>query len=369
MKRSSPQTAAASGPKERITLLTGRNASAPKERITLLTGRNASARDAFLLKRVRDWVDEEWTTFNLSEAEARAYSPSDLLAALSQIAVGDAEKHRVLILRGVERLRAHEAEALAAMLPRVPADARLMLVADCDRIGRDAKVPAKLLRAVETEGQAFDFPHLRPQEAPGYVSQRAAAMNLRLSGDVPRLLVARVGADQTALDRELEKLAVAAETDQPVTREIVEAVTAASAEHTIFELTDAVGERSPQKALSAMKALLASGETVFLLLPMLARQLRLVWQAKATMEKIEDAALKDPSGARLGDWQKQKLQRQARVFTWAALEEGMEALWEVDLALKGIEEGGDDPNALLETLLLRLCGVGGGRVRLVEPLH
>jgi DNA polymerase III delta subunit len=101
---------------------------------------------------------------------------------------------------------------------------------------------------------------------------------------------------------------------------------------------------------------------VYLLLPMIARQVRLVWQAKAQMEGIPDAELKEPSAARLGDWQKQKLQRQARAFTWAALEDAMVVLFETDLAIKGIEERGEDPRALLETLILRLCGLGGGRL-------
>jgi DNA polymerase-3 subunit delta len=335
-----------------------------RERITLLTGRNAAARAVYLERLVAEWVDEEWSAFNHSEAEARDYSPQDLLMALAQIAIGDPEKYRVLILRGVDRLRASEAEALAAVLPRVPDAARLILVSEGDKTGRESKLSSRLLKAVEAEGRVVDFPPLRPQEAPAYVSSRAKEMGLRLAMDVPRVLAARVGSDQTVIERELEKLLSAVEPGETVTKEIVEAVVAPSAEHTIFELTDAVGERNAQKTLSAMKALLAGGQTIYLILPMIARQVRLVWQMKAAQDGIEDAALKEPGLARLGDWQKQKLQRQARLYTWDALEDALTALFEMDLTIKGIEEGGEDPQALLETLLLRLCSA-----RLVESLH
>ena len=340
-----------------------------RERVTLLVGRHAVARQGRLRELVDRWVDPEWQTFNYSEIEARDLSPGDLLMALAQVPVGDPGRHRVVVVRAADRLRAGEAEALAAILPRVPNEARLILAAEGDRTGRDARLSARLLRAVEAEGQVFDFPPLRPADAPAFIAGCARQMGLRLAPDVPRLLAARVGPDSGTLERELEKLRAAAP-DGTVTADLVTSLVSPSAEHTVFELTDAVGERSAARALAAMQGLLASGQNVYLLLPMIARQLRLVWQVKAEMERIEGAALKDPGLARLGDWQRQKLQRQARAFTWPALEEGMAALFHMDLALKGIEEGGEDPQALLEALLLRLCG-GPDRAphRLVEPLH
>ena len=337
-----------------------------RKRITLLVGRNAAARTKRLNEFVDSWVDEEWREFNLSEVEAREVSAADLLMALSQVSMGDPDKHRTLILRGAERLRANEAEALAAILPRVPEPARLILVAEGDKTGRETKLSSRLLKAVEAEGRVFDFPPLRPNEAPGFAAAKAREMGLQVASDVPRVLAMRVGADQTLIERELEKLRVAVGPGETVTAALVAEVVSPSAEHTVFELTDAVGERNAPKALEAMQALLSAGQTVYLLAPMLARQVRLVWQTKAAMEGIPDAEMKEPSAARLGDWQKQKLQRQARAFTWAALEEGLTALLEMDLALKGIEEAGEDPRALLEALVLRLCGVGG---RLVQPLH
>jgi DNA polymerase-3 subunit delta len=337
-----------------------------RERITLLAGRNAATRLERLRQLVAGWLDEEWKDFNYSEVEARELNPAQLLMSLSQIAVGDSEKHRVIVARGVDSLRASDAEALAAILPRVPNEARLILVAEGDKTGRDTKLSSRLLKAAEAEGQVFDFPPLRPNEVPAFIQMRAREWGLKLAPDASRALAARVGTDGAVIEREMEKLRSAVEPEEVVTGALVAELVAPSTEHSVFELTDAVGERNPQKAFIALQSLLASGQTTFLLLPMIARQLRLVWQVKAEKERIEGAALKDPAVARMGDWQKQKLQRQAQAFTWEALEDGLVALFDVDLALKGIEEGGEDPQALLETLILRLCGVGG---RLVQPLH
>jgi DNA polymerase-3 subunit delta len=339
-----------------------------RERITLLSGGNAPAKSERLARLTERWLDGDWKDFNYSEVEARESNANDLLTALAQVSMGDPDKHRVIVIRGVDRLRANEAEALAAILPRAPAEARLILVAEGDKSGRDSKLSSRLLKVAEAEGQVFDFPSLRSGEAVGFVQARAKERGLRLSSDAPRALAAKIGADAAVLDRELEKLAAAVEPNEIITGALIAELTPASVESNVFELTDAVGERNAQKALEAMQSLLATGQTAYLLLPMVARQLRLIWQMKAEREGRADSGLKDPGIARLGDWQRQKLQRQAQAFTWAALEEGLAALFETDLALKGIEEGGENPQALLETLLLRLCGVSGGQ-RLVVSLH
>ena len=278
-----------------------------RERITLLTGRNSVARMEKLARLIEGWIDAEWREFNLSDRDAGELTPSDLLSAVSQVSMGDPEKHRVTVVRGVDRLRATEAEAL------------------------------------------------RAAEIPGFVALRAQAMGVKIAPEAVRLLASRIGPDSAVLERELEKLSTAALENGVITVAMVTACTPSSAEHTVFELTDAVGVRDAGKALAAMSALIESGEPVFMLPPMIARQLRLVWQVKAQADKTDGAALKDPSASKLPDWQRGKLERQARAFAWPALESGMTALYELDLALKAIDEAGEDPRALVESLVLRLC--------------
>jgi DNA polymerase-3 subunit delta len=338
---------------------------AVKERITLLIGKNAPARMDRLRQLKADWLDEDWIDFNYSEIDAREARPNDLLMMLGQVAIGDPEKRRILVVRGIDQIRASDAESLAEILPKVPSEARLIFVGEGDKIGREAKLSAKFLKAVEKEGRVFDFPTLRSVEVAGFIQMRAKERGIRLSNDAPRVLAARVGNDAAVLDQELSKLASAVQPNEIVTGSLIAELTPASVEHTVFELTDAVGERNAPKAIDALQSLLASGQSIYMLLPMISRQLRLVWQMKAELEGDGDAGLKDPSISRLGDWQKRKLQQQAQTFDWRALERGLSSLFEADLTLKGVEEGGEDPQALLETLILRLCGGD----RFVIPLH
>ena len=54
-------------------------------------------------------------------------------------------------------------------------------------------------------------------------------------------------------------------------------------------------------------------------------------------------------------WMADKYVNQARNFTLAELEERLEKLLNADLMLKGVTPGGDNPQAVLQRLVIELC--------------
>jgi len=104
----------------------------------------------------------------------------------------------------------------------------------------------------------------------------------------------------------------------------------------------------------------------------IARQFRLIWQAKMLLSagvKLfrKDSVPQDLRGlmpsspdifdlVRRQDWQQRRLTEQAGRFTREQLARGFESIADADAALKGIDSDIDDPRMIMEMLVLRLAG-------------
>jgi len=153
----------------------------------------------------------------------------------------------------------------------------------------------------------------------------------------------------------------------------VDLVVSRSPEATVFELIDAIGDRRPDTALAALKILLDAGEPEQRILALIARQIRLIWQAKwlaeagylkrsgpqVPNEVVRDLLPKEGSTSVMSQVQRsflrEKLLRQAAAFSWQAMRRGLERVLAADLAFKGIEGEVDNPRLILEMLVLELA--------------
>jgi DNA polymerase-3 subunit delta len=149
----------------------------------------------------------------------------------------------------------------------------------------------------------------------------------------------------------LEKLAAyVGDREKIELQDVREAVTSQRS-FTIFELLRYVGQSQTRQAISALKKLLLAGEQPLVILALLARQIRLLWQAKDGVKR------KIPTGE-LG----QKLNlypailrsytQQAEYFSEAELYQIHRVIRDTDLALKSTSTA---PHLLLEALVLKLC--------------
>ncbi|MGB9619046.1 MAG: hypothetical protein ACPL7K_01385, partial [Armatimonadota bacterium] len=104
-------------------------------------------------------------------------------------------------------------------------------------------------------------------------------------------------------------------------------------------------------------------------LAMIARQFRLIWQARMLMDagvkRFEKEAVPAevrtalPASGSLLDvpaWQATRAARQARNFPYTELARCFEALARADAALKGAEGDIDDPRTIMELLVIELAG-------------
>ncbi|MGQ9524193.1 MAG: DNA polymerase III subunit delta [Armatimonadota bacterium] len=328
-------------------------------------------------------VDEEWVAFDCVHIDGRSASAADIIAATQVVPV--ASKRRLVVVRAVERLRPPEAQRLAELLPLlVPQSgslptACLVLMTDEEDTERHRQVATVLEKAVKQCGHVLE---LKPTRNIREIVQRLASeMGIRISAEAAEALAQRSGTDTDVLVAELQKLHNYAGGGQVTPAHVNEAA-AATAEYSIFALTDAVGRRDRPGALKCLHALLASGASPYMVLPMLARQFRLLWQAKLVAERkpltettlrslpadIKALLPRDPDISRMA-WRAQELARESAAFSWDDLERCLRLVFDADLRIKGIEEGAEDHKAVLETLVVKLCTRSSGVQNRVKPLH
>lgn len=222
----------------------------------------------------------------------KALAESDGDAASVEVLVGDAGTpeaialvlstmtfaigQRVIVVDGAERFKEAEvSEHIAPAMKTMPPDTTIAFFAREE--GR-TKAPASLHDAVKAaKGQIVAENTIKPWELAGWVREQATRLGLSLDAFAAKTLVAQVGERQQRLLRELEKLALAAETAEGparVSAEDIESQAAHSTAWRAFSFADAlVGADAGEATLSYMR-LRTQGERLSGLIYLMAKRLR-----------------------------------------------------------------------------------------------
>ncbi|MBI4337749.1 MAG: DNA polymerase III subunit delta [Chloroflexi bacterium] len=184
-----------------------------------------------------------------------------------------------------------------------------------------------------------------------WVQRRAGDVKAALEPPAARLLADLVGTDLWTLHHELEKLALYCQ-GRAVTEADVRALVPQAKEVRVFALTDAVVEGRSSDALKALYQLQEQGEDAGYLIPMLARQVRLLLLCK---ELAGQGVRQEDLGRRLevrSGYALRRLLQQAARLPFDRLDRLHARLVEGDLALK---TGRYEERLALALLVLDLC--------------
>ncbi|HYV14430.1 MAG TPA: DNA polymerase III subunit delta [Conexibacter sp.] len=195
---------------------------------------------------------------------------------------------RFLIVDGVERWKDKDAELVAAALAGIAPETTVVF------FGREegrTTVPAGLVAAVQQAGgDVAREETVKPWELPKWAAAQAAQLGLELHPAAAKALVRHVGERQQRLLRELEKLALQLGPGTTVDLEMVEQLTASSAELKSWTLADALVARDGVAAVGAYLELRAQGERLAGLLYTIARRVRDALDVATRLEAGESAA-------------------------------------------------------------------------------
>ncbi len=295
-------------------------------------------------RRLRALAEAESGTQGIEVFEGDAATPEAVANALNAMtfAIG----RRFIIVDGVERWTDKQFDPLEAAVKTVPEDTTVAFFARED--GR-AKAPKRLHEAVRKAGGDISAEEsVKPWELPKWVIARARELGLQIEPDTARALIAHVGDRQQRLLRELEKLALYAGQGARVDAEMVDELTAPSAEHRAWSLADAILGGDAAAATRVYLSLRSQGERLPGLLYWMSNRVRTAHEAAVALDAGESAAqvkrrLRMPSRAA------DRLIDDARRAGAANLERTIEQLADLELASRGGGTGvaGEDTAALL----------------------
>jgi DNA polymerase-3 subunit delta len=194
-----------------------------------------------------------------------------------------------------------------------------------------------LYKAVKKFGGILEYNLPKKYEMAGWVTRRAKANGLRMSGHVAEHMLDRCGNDPKhaeRLDRETEKLAAYCR-GEAATETDVDAICTPDPNARIFDLMDAIGRRNRSRSFMLLEALYGAGgadgdpSRVFYMLKRQIENLRLAASLGPEDRAQAAAILKVPP------WAVDKLLAQARNFDRRRLGRACRALAEAEAGLRG----------------------------------
>lgn len=233
---------------------------------------------------------------------------------------------RAVVIREAQALPAEAAKALAAELDGSPPEALVVLLATS--LGRIQT----LAKRIKDAGGRIDVAPPREFDERGWrqmVIDELARHGRRLDDQAVEALLERAGTNVSAVAEKAAQVAAGAP-DGPITAEHVERFVTGLGSRGSFAVADAVCDRDPQRALTLLRGVLASGDEPVMVLGALAYRLRTLVAVAADLP-AKDVKLK------ISDGQRRRLQGIRRNFGPGELTAAFRVLADADAEMKGGE--------------------------------
>ncbi len=211
----------------------------------------------------------------------------------------------------------------------------------------------KIYKTIEKNGMVLEAEAIRAWNINDWLQGKLQTINKDMDREAMAYFSGVVSTMQTIslefLDREFDKLALFTQ-DRRITRELLEKVFAGLPEVSVFALLDAISERKAKKALQLLRWQLNDGTYFTVILALLTRHVRQLWQAQVLQQQgIRGKSLAKP--LELNPFIAEKLGRAAMQFPAAVLKRNMLELIDADYFLK-TGQAGDE---VLEHIVIDLC--------------
>lgn len=271
------------------------------------------------------WLGTEPDQFQLISLNCREFSPDDYLANV--LTFGMFAQRRLAILSDIELLNAAGLDLVADSFGHLPPETLVVCTAATKK-----NIKSKLLQALQAAGKIIELPALRGLDLVSWLRKMAKAEKLTLDPQVEAELIATFSGDLNQLQSELAKLAAyKGIAGSAVSIADLKAVMGRSSLHSIFNLTDAIGEQNLSRARSELLNLLNAGENPAYIVAMLQWHLANLWQCKAAPSTDPQALAKQLG---IHPYVAKKCLKQAANFELATLEKSYLLAVECEFRLK-----------------------------------
>ena len=319
------------------------NALAP---VYLIHGDDALKRDAMVRRlqgRFAQLGDPDFNTETFVAAKGLA---DDIIASCNILPF--ASSLRLVIVKETEKLARADISKLVDYV-KAPCDTTVLVLC----AGALAKTKAQVSRTALYKAVKDSWPKSiidcygkRERELASLVSNMARSHGAHIDPDAAALLIERVGTDTVALDREVAKLAMAAD-DGKVTFDLVQDFSAQTSTAKPWELADAMCARDASRVLSVLAR--TTDTTALSKLFNCCNRIRDL----ITCKSLEERGRLSEVGAHLGRmaWKQGDYVRWSRTFGAGELRDALTGAAEAERLMKS----GSDADLTLELWLLSVC--------------
>jgi DNA polymerase-3 subunit delta len=261
-------------------------------------------------------------------------------------------------------------------LAALPKTALLVLVAD-DETGddeRQSRLQTVLKRWTDIVAEAGGHvaaDQSSPEKVMAQVRTAAKAMGKHLTPSSASLLVEMTGGSATLALGELTKVVAYTGEREAIQDSDVRAVVVAEQDYNVYQLVDAIVAGDAGTALRQLRTLVTrkdkiEGQAFARIFPTIARQFRLIWQARLCLDA--DCRASNPSATVLAmlpskpriheerEWQQKRAVQAARRLSLAQIRRVFSELTTADARIKGMEAS-YSTNEAVEEMVLRLATV------------
>jgi DNA polymerase-3 subunit delta len=219
---------------------------------------------------------------------------------------------------------------------------------------------------IEKAGKVIEYPRLKGKGLISWIRKRMEKGGKTLTEEAAEYMVEVIGDHLYDLENGLEKIFLSVGAKKRVELIDVEGITSEVKVNTVFDLTNAIGQRNLEKALGILEKAMESRAIPFkkegevskkrddpapLLLSMMAKQYWNILRVKemiSSRQELGEVAI----ALQLQTWNVKKLIDQGESFSKSFLQEGILRCYETDLAIK---MGRGPKNLLMEKLIIDLC--------------
>ena len=211
----------------------------------------------------------------------------------------------------------------------------------------------KLYKTIEKCGTVLEAEAIRAWNINDWLQGKLQSLNKDMDREAVAYFSGVVSTMQTIslefLDKEFDKLALFTK-ERQITKALLIKVFAGLPEVSVFAMLDAISERKAKKALQLLRRQLNDGTYFTVILSLLTRHVRQLWQAQVLQQQgIRGKALAKP--LELNPFIAEKLGRAAMQFPSLVLKRSMLELIDADYFLKTGQAGEE----ILEHVVIDLC--------------
>ena len=317
------------------------------KQVYLLYGEESFLRDAKAQELVDAVIDKDLLDFNYTMFRGSEAGISTIGSAIMAPPV--LSTRRLVMIKDVDSVSPDNQKLISAALERMPKTTLVILVASA------IDQRTTLFKTVSKFGRAVLFRRLYPNQALGWLSGYTRSLGIIMDRPAQEYLVTVLGTELSQLVAGVEKAydyaGIALGKEKKITIDHVKIVVSGAPEFGIFDLVDAIGERNASKALNSLRQVLSFQEAPLRILYLIARQIRLILQAKVLKdEKMSSTQI--AKTLHIHEFVARKCLAQQENFRLEELEHAFDALSQADISLK---TSGIPDQIILERLTLHLC--------------